>query len=29
MAANFGAGIRGADGKPRSDEALIAFALPK
>ena len=29
MAANFGGGIRGPDGKPASDEALIAFALPK
>jgi quinoprotein glucose dehydrogenase len=28
-AANFGAGLRGPDGKPRNDEALIAFALPQ
>ena len=28
MAANFGAGARGPDGKPLNGEALIAFALP-
>ncbi|MDB5690327.1 MAG: quinoprotein glucose dehydrogenase [Sphingomonas bacterium] len=28
-AANFGAGVRGADGKMRNDEALVAFALPQ
>lgn len=29
MAANFGGGIRGPDGKPVKDEALVAFALPR
>jgi len=28
-AANFGAPLRGPDGKPLSDEALVAFALPR
>jgi len=28
-AANFGAGVRGPDGKPLNNEALVAFALPK
>ena len=29
MAANFGAGVRGPDGKPLNEESLIAFALPR
>lgn len=29
MAANFGAGIRGPDGKPLNNESLVVFALPE
>jgi glucose dehydrogenase len=29
MAANFGAGVRGPDGKPLNEEALVSFALPR
>jgi quinoprotein glucose dehydrogenase len=29
MAANFGAGVRGPDGKPLNQESLVTFALPR